>query len=357
MNRPICFILFCCISLAYLTGCKSKKERSAEEAPLPVATLTKTTFLPGDSVSIRLSEPLSRVVIRLDSVAVPILRQSDTAVSMQAKAPAIGLHSLVVQGVTKAQKTISDTLSIELWSDVIPQPLTYSVLKTYPHQTSSFTQGLEFHKGVLYESTGLNGQSNVMQVDVLTGSILKSIPLDKQYFGEGITIVNDRVYQLTWTSGVCFRYKLDFSPDKQFAYHTQGWGLTHRDLDTTLILSDGTNKLYFLTPDFQSKGAVGVYDNKGPVMNLNELEYANGYVFANVWQTNRIVQIDPKSGKVVGEMNMERILPTSVNTQENVLNGIAYQPSENAFYVTGKKWPTLTKIQLKLPTKRTIAVR
>ena len=351
MNRQICLIL---LSLLCVTGCKSKKERSADEAPTAVASLAKTTFLPGDQLSIRLSEPLSGLTIRLASAAIPILQQSDTAVSVQAKAPRIGLHQLVVQGVTRAKRNVSDTLSIELWSDITPQPITYSVLKTYPHQESSFTQGLEFYKGALYEGTGLNNQSKLMQVNLLTGSTIRSVELADQYFGEGITIVNDRIYQLTWTSGVCFRYKPDFSLDKTFTYHTQGWGLTHRD--STLILSDGTNKLYFLSSDFKPEGELSVYDNKGPVMNINELEYANGYVYANVWQTNKIVQIDPTSGKVVGELNMQRILPP-INTNENVLNGIAYQPNENAFYVTGKKWPTLTKIQLKLPAKRTLAVR
>lgn len=350
MNRQICFIL---LSL-YLIGCKSKQERATEEMPPVVASLAKTTFLPGDQLSIRLSEPLSRVTIRLDSAIVPIGQQSDTAISVQVTAPKIGLHQLVVQGVTQAKRNVSDTLSIELWSDIVPQPIVYSVLKTYPHQENSFTQGLEFYKGALYEGTGLNSQSKLLQVDLLTGSAIKSVPLADQYFGEGITVVNDKIYQLTWTSGVCFRYKMDFSLDKTFNYHTQGWGLTHRD--TTLILSDGSNKLYFLNPNFQQKDEVSVYDNKGPVMNLNELEYANGYVFANVWQTNRIVQIDPTSGKVVGEMNMDGILPP-INTQENVLNGIAYQPNENAFYVTGKRWPTMTKIQLKLAAKRTLAIR
>ena len=266
------------------------------------------------------------------------------------------MHQLLVSGVTSASASFSDTLNLEMWSDIVPENIAYSVLKTYPHQPTSFTQGLEFYKGVLYESTGLNGQSNLMQVDVQTGAIRKSVPLANQYFGEGLTIVNDKIYQLTWTSGVCFRYNMNFSLDRTFTYHTQGWGLTHRD--TTLILSDGSNKLFFLSPTVQPLGELNVYDNKGPVKNLNELEYVDGYVFANVWQTNRIVQIDIKTGKVVGNLNMEAILPKTIDTNENVLNGIAYLPTENAFYITGKKWPTLFTLRLKPAAKdRMIAKR
>ncbi|MVM37095.1 hypothetical protein GO730_04480 [Spirosoma sp. HMF3257] len=155
--------------------------------------------------------------------------------------------------------------------------------------------------------------------------------------------------------GVCFRYTLDFVLDKTYSYPTQGWGLTHTD--SMLIQSDGSNKLYFLTPDFQRKGELVVYDNMGPVMNLNELEYVNGYIYANIWQTNRIIQIDSKSGKVVGDLDMTGILPTNIDTKANVLNGIAFQPTENAFYITGKNWPTLTKIQLKNKDKKLVASR
>jgi glutamine cyclotransferase len=184
-----------------------------------------------------------------------------------------------------------------------------------------------------------------MKVDLSSGAIIQSVPLPNQYFGEGITIVNDRIYQLTWTSGQCFRYTTDLVLEKTFAYHTQGWGLTHRD--TTLIISDGSNRLSHYSPNFRKIGETVVYDDQGPVMNLNELEYVNGYILANVWQTNRIVQIDLKSGKVVGELLVDPNLPTGINTKENVLNGIAHRPGENALYITGKNWPTLFKLQVK----------
>lgn len=349
------FLLIALLGLSVLT-CKQKKETTTttEDTKQPIASLTKSTYTLGDTITIQLSQPLSEATVSLDDVGSPLVQKSAKSLSIHSGSEKIGLHQLIVRGKTANNKVNADTLSVEFWSDVNPRTITYTVLKTYPHQASSFTQGLEFYKGALYESTGLNGQSKLMQIDLTTGSTIKSVPLDNQYFGEGITILNDRIYQLTWTSGVCFQYTMDFKLAKTFAYPTQGWGLTHTD--STLIQSDGSNKLYFLSPDFQRKGTLAVYDNMGPVMNLNELEYVNGYVYANVWQTNRIVQIDIKTGKVVGNLNMEGIRPTNID-KENVLNGIAFQPTENAFYVTGKNWPTLTKIQFKNKDKKLVASR
>lgn len=331
----------------FTVACKKKKsdQATADQPLLAIASLTKTTYNLGDTIRIQLSQLVGQPKVTIDAQPSPIFQQTGTALAVGYTGGKTGMHQLVVSGVTAASASFSDTLTLDMWSDIVPANVSYSVLKTYPHQETSFTQGLEFYKGVLYESTGLNGQSNLMQVDVQTGAIQKSVPLANQYFGEGITIVNDKIYQLTWTSGICFRYNLNFSLERTFTYTTQGWGLTHRD--TTLILSDGSNRLFFLSPGFERLGELSVYDNEGPVRNLNELEYLNGYVFANVWQTNRIVQIDIRTGKVVGNLNMESILPKTIDTNENVLNGIAFQPTENAFYITGKKWPTLFKLRIK----------
>ncbi|MFD2573619.1 glutaminyl-peptide cyclotransferase [Spirosoma soli] len=354
MKLPISYLVSVCFLTLVSVSCQKSKDAtsvSENQARPQIAILSKTTYNLGDTIPLQLSEPLTQVRVQIDSVSALVLRQTaDSLAVSTSSAKQIGLHQLIVQGVRTNNAPYSDTLGIELWSDVSPAQLDYSVVKTYPHQASSFTQGLEFYKGALYESTGLNGQSKLMQVDLPTGAIIKSVPLGEQYFGEGITIVNDKIYQLTWTSNTCFQYTMDFVLAKTFSYPTQGWGLTHRD--STLILSDGSNRLYYYTPDFRRIGEVVVYDDKGPIMNLNELEYIDGYVFANIWQTNRIVQIDLASGKVVGNLNMERILPTSIDTKTNVLNGIAYQPQEKALYVTGKNWPTLSKIKLKQPLKK-----
>ena len=321
-----------------------KSETSSVDQPKPVATLASATYTLGDSILIQLSQPLTQVFIAWDNKPALTVQPATKALFVNSATEKVGLHKLIVTGITASQKKIADTLSVELWSDRKPQVLAYSVLKTYPHLASSFTQGLEFHGNTLYEGTGQNGQSKLMKIDLATGSVIQSVSLPEQYFGEGITIANDRIYQLTWTSGQCFRYKMDFTLEKTFIYHTEGWGLTHTD--STLIVSDGSNKLSFYTADFQKTGELTVYDDKGPVMNLNELEYVNGYVLANVWKTNRIVQIDLTSGKVVGEINISSTLPAGIDTSENVLNGIAYKSGEKALYITGKNWPSLFKIQV-----------
>ena len=309
-----------------------------------MSAVIKPVYTLQDSVLIHLSQPLTQVTVRWDGNAISITQRGPDTVSVKATLPKTGLHQVIVSGVMTNKQPISDTLSVELWSDMVPADIHYAVLKTYPHEVNSFTQGLEFYQGNLYEGTGLNGQSKLMTVDLQTGRPLKSVALPEQYFGEGITIVNSKIYQLTWISGLCFQYSMNLSLEKTYTYVTQGWGLTHRD--TTLILSDGSNKLYFYTPDFQKKAELSVYDNTGPITNLNELEYINGYVFANIWQTNRIAQIDLASGKVVGYLNMDDIVPPGIDSKENVLNGIAHQAGENALYITGKNWPTLFKIQL-----------
>ncbi|WP_375446829.1 glutaminyl-peptide cyclotransferase [uncultured Fibrella sp.] len=304
----------------------------------------KTGHQPGDSITIQLSQSLSQLTVSWDNVVVLAKPTGKDSVRIMAIGNAVGHHQVVIQGFLANKEPSADTLTVDLWSDVKPQKLTYSLLQTYPHQTSSFTQGLEFDQGTLYEGTGLNGQSKLMKVDLKSGTIQQAVSLPEQHFGEGITVVGNHVYQLTWTSGQCFRYTKELVLDNTFTYHTQGWGLTHRD--TTLIMSDGSNRLIFYTPTFTRTGELAVYDDKGPVVNLNELEYVNGYVLANVWQTNRIVQIDLATGKVIGELRLDAILPTSIDTKENVLNGIAYRAEEGVLYVTGKNWPALFTLQV-----------
>lgn len=337
------------VLLLVMTGiivgsCQRKQENDIPSKPESMR-LAKANYTIGDSIAVQLDQPLTAVVIRWDNKVMTTAAITGTAISFQPAATTVGIHQLIVSGQTAVGKTVSDTLSVELWSDIEPERLTYTVLQTYPHQRSSFTQGLEFYKDTLYEGTGLNGQSKLMKVNLLTGDIIQSVSLPSQYFGEGVTVLNDRIYQLTWTSGQCFQYSTDLVLKKTFVYHTQGWGLTHKD--TTLIVSDGSNRLSYYSPDFVKTGELLVYDNTGPIMNLNELEYVNGYVLANVWQTNRIVQIDLRSGKVVGEVLIDPSIVTGVDTKENVLNGIAYRPKQNALYITGKNWPSLFRIQVK----------
>ena len=223
----------------------------------------------------------------------------------------------------------------------------YNVVNTYPHDRSAFTQGLVFEDGVLYEGTGLNGRSTLRRVELETGEVLQIRELPAQFFGEGVTVYGNDIIQLTWQSHVGFVYDRDsFELLQEFNYSTQGWGITHDG--ERLIMSDGTATLYFLDPEtFEEIGRVGVYDNDGSVNRLNELEYVQGEIYANVWQTNFIARIDPQTGQVVGWIELKGLLtPEDSDEPVDVLNGIAYDAENARLFVTGKLWPKLFEIEL-----------
>jgi len=206
---------------------------------------------------------------------------------------------------------------------------------------------LVFEGGVLYEGTGLNGRSTLRRVELETGEVLQIHELPAQFFGEGVTVYGNDIIQLTWQSHVGFVYDRDsFELLQEFNYSTQGWGITHDG--ERLIMSDGTATLYFLDPEtFEEIGRVGVYDNDGSVNRLNELEYVQGEIYANVWQTNCIARIDPQTGQVVGWIELKGLLtPEDRGEPVDVLNGIAYDAENARLFVTGKLWPKLFEIEL-----------
>jgi glutamine cyclotransferase len=220
----------------------------------------------------------------------------------------------------------------------------YNVVNVYPHNKSAFTQGLVFEGGFLYESTGRYGQSTLRRVELETGNITQLYSLPDHFFGEGITIFEDKIVQLTWKSGTGFVYdRSSFDLLQEFTYPTEGWGITHDG--SRLIMSDGTSTLYFLDPEtFQTIGQIEVHDEE-PVDDLNELEYINGSVYANIWKKDQIAIINPETGKVTGWIDLSRI-NDSEKTTENVLNGIAYDQNGNRLFVTGKMWSKLFEIEL-----------
>jgi len=336
---------------------KNKKTDNAQvgEEKAPLVSLTKARYTIGDSIPLNFPKALSKLDVQFDGMDVRIGQNLADTLKLNTVAKKTGWHQLIVRGSTKDKEHFVDTLRVELISDVEPVEIQYTVIGSFPHQVTSFTEGLEFYKGNLYEGTGQNGGSKLMKVDVKTGTSLKEIPLELKYFGEGITIVNDNIYQLTWQSGVCFRYDMNFKLNKTFTYYTQGWGMTHDD--NTLIMSDGSSKIYFYNTEMEKSGEIDVYDQSGPVRNLNELEFVDDYIFANIFESTKIVKIDPKTGKVVGFMDMKSMVPASVNVTKDVLNGIAHQPFENALYVTGKNWPLVFKIKLINPSKNKLAFK
>lgn len=225
----------------------------------------------------------------------------------------------------------------------------YTVVRSYPHDPKSFTQGLEYFGGFLYEGTGLKGRSGVRKVELETGKVVQEERLHPQYFGEGITIAQGRVFQVTWQDKTGFVYDaktLKFI--RNFSYFGEGWGLTHDPAG--LILSDGTSTLRFLEPTrFREQRRIKVTDAGVPIEGLNELEYIRGEIWANVWQTDYIVRISPREGRVLGWINLRGLLggPAAKLSAEAVLNGIAYDSQANRIFVTGKLWPRLFEIAVK----------
>jgi len=224
----------------------------------------------------------------------------------------------------------------------------YDIVHAYPHDTQAFTEGLFYLNGFLYESTGLEGHSSIRKERLESGQVLQQIQVPAQYFGEGIVNWKDHLIALTWKAQMGFVYDLaSFRLQSQFSYPGEGWGLTQNG--RWIIMSDGTSELRYLDPQtLQETGRLQVTYQGTPLRYLNELEWVKGEIYANVWQTNRIVRIDPDSGKVVGVINLNGLLRRSdeVEGQTDVLNGIAYDPKGDRLFVTGKNWPKLFEIRL-----------
>jgi glutamine cyclotransferase len=219
------------------------------------------------------------------------------------------------------------------------------VVHVYPHDPEAFTQGLVYLDGFLYEGTGLNGRSSIRKVRLENGEVLQIQPLDQQYFGEGIAVLGDTIYELTWQSEIGFLYdRATFNRKGTFNYRGEGWGLTHDG--QRLIMSDGTAILRFLDPTTQKElSRLRVKDGRTPVANLNELEYVKGEILANVWQTQRIARISPKTGLVTGWIELDGLLTPREAQAADVLNGIAYDAAGDRLFVTGKLWPKLFEIK------------
>lgn len=239
--------------------------------------------------------------------------------------------------------------ALVLFGSSVPRPAeyTFEVVHVFPHDRSAFTQGLEFHAGFLYESTGLNGRSSLRKVRLETGEVVQQINLSPEFFGEGITLLRDEIYQLTWQSQVGFVYGArDFRQLRRFSYPGEGWGLTNNGRE--IFMSDGSDSLRVIEAGtFKEKRRLKVHDGARPIDQLNELEFVEGEIFANVWQTDRIARISPVTGDVVGWIDLAGLLSPVYKVESGaVLNGIAYDPARKRLFVTGKLWPNLFEIRL-----------
>lgn len=230
----------------------------------------------------------------------------------------------------------------------VVQKLGYEVVNTWPHDQNAFTQGLVFLDGKLLESTGQEGRSSLRNVELQSGKVLKQVDVPEPYFAEGIALLNNKIYQLTWQHRLGFIYDAQsLQKTGEFSYSGEGWGLTADG--QSLILSDGSNRIRFLDPDsFKATRTIAVMDGRTPVTEINELEFVNGEIYANIWHDDRVAAIDPQTGRVKAWIDLSGLLkPGDTSDPEAVLNGIAYDQSSGRLFVTGKLWPKLFEIKIK----------
>lgn len=342
MNRIQFFTLL--TFLAVLSACKTE-HKFIINAPKKIASNQELSI----SVIDKKENPIDSVQFSISNKKIP---SNGTSATIRLENYRLGKHTISAV-VFFENQTKKVEKAIYIMADSAPELYTFNVINTYPHDKNAYTQGLEFHNGYLYEGTGRVGQSTLRKVELETGNVLQKIDLDAKYFGEGITILNNKIYQLTWKAGKGFVYDLEsFEQIKEFPYtkSREGWGLTNNG--THLIKTDGTERIWFLNPEtLKEETYIEAYTNTQKVEKLNELEYINGKIYANRWQLNSILIIDPTSGKVEGAANLKELKKLIENEQtldqdDEVLNGIAFDAKTGRMFVTGKHWSKLYEIEL-----------
>lgn len=325
-------------------SCKSE-HKFIINAPEKIQTNQELTI----SVSEKNNKAIDSVQFLIDDKKV---KSGQTSATLKINQYKLGKH-IVTAIIFYANETAKVTETVYFLADSAPEIYTYKIVNTYPHDKGAYTQGLEFLNGFLYEGTGKKGSSSIRKVDLKTGKVLQQKELDEQYFGEGITIFNNKLYQLTWQAGIGFVYDLNtFEQEKTFNYtkSREGWGLSHNG--EKLIKTDGTEFIWFLNPEtLVEEDYIEVYTNERKVEKLNELEFVNGLIYVNIWQQNTILMVNPATGKVEGVANLNSLKTTIEKEQkledsDEVLNGIAFDKDTNRLFVTGKHWSKLYEIVL-----------
>lgn len=343
--------LFVAILLAcFITSCGNNPE--AEKNPFSIQIKeAKKAYKPSDNL---IASITSKSAAEIDSV-VYSLRNEKVGVIEKNREQTISLKNrkLGKQQLQAIVHSDGDSFTVNkevlILSETKPELYTYKILETYPHDSNAFTQGLEFEGDTLYESTGKRGESTLRKTNYKTGEVLQQVNLDNKYFGEGLTIKNDKIYQLTWQANTGFIYdKNTLERTGSFVYNhsKEGWGLCHND--STIFKSDGTEKIWMLNPEnLSEQGHIELYTHSSRIPKVNELEWVEGKIYANVWERSSIAIVNPENGAIEGVIDLSGLKEKVTQTpQVNVLNGIAYKGEKDILYVTGKYWDKLFKIQI-----------
>lgn len=337
-----------------LINCAGDGEDSLNEDHSIAAQLTSPangeTFALGATVNIELKvnkpEGISNLAITINDVVYKgeLKSESQIVALITDTHSKVGKYTLKFSYTDVDGKPRADYRDIYFFSDIVPAQKTAEIIETFPHVKTSYTQGLEFYQGKLYEGTGQYNQSILAEVELKTGKKLREIPLDAAIFGEGITILNDRIYQITYKAEQCFVYDMDFKLINTFGYVGQGWGLCNDG--KSLIMSNGSSQIVWRNPEtFEIEHSIEVFDNLISLGNLNELELINGNLYINIYAENRLVEVDTATGKVLSYIDCEAIAAAGADPGNDVLNGIAYNPLSGKIYMTGKWWPKLFEVR------------
>ena len=341
-------------ALLIVAACNNKKQSETADTNISINPESGATYKAGDVVNIKLTYPADlkadSIVYMVDSVRIGSKTDS-SSISLKTDTLPLG-----IKGITgkfyKGGTSQDISTNIVLMAAKAPEELTFVVEKVFPHDTSAFTEGLLFQDGYLYESTGLEGESDLRKVDLNTGKVVQRAIIDDQYFGEGSAIVGDKIVMMTYKSKIGFVFdKNTFKLLKTFNNNVgiEGWGMANDG--KKLYLDDSSNRIYFLDKDnYNSIGSIEVYDDKTAIQAINELEYIDGKLYANVYETNDIIVIDPKTGAVLQKIDLTNLWPLNqrpagFDNQQNVLNGIAWDAKGKRLFVTGKKWPHLYQVK------------
>ncbi|MES2874458.1 MAG: glutaminyl-peptide cyclotransferase [Bacteroidota bacterium] len=334
-------------TVMFLSHCAGDTEKT-EETSTFVSPEAGRTINVGDTINlqVKLNDKADSVVYFADGERLSN-SVGEKPVSIQTDKLALGVKAITAKIYREGAEPEEISTSITLKSSLVPVKIQYTVVQQFKHDTESYTQGLEYHNGFFYESDGLVGESSVRKVEPATGKVLQLTPVEN-VFAEGITIIGDKILMLTYTENINMEFdlkSLKLLRQYQTPYARQGWGLCNDG--SKIYNSDGSNVLHILNKDtYMEEGYIEVYDNNGPVSSLNELEYIDGLIYANIYESDRIVVINPANGQVTAEIDLSELYPDLSRDPDLVLNGIAWDAAGKRLFVTGKKWDKLFQIKL-----------